>query len=129
MILLDTHIWLRWLLPPEPLPARLIAQIEQTDNVMISAISCWEATMLEQRGRISLPLQTEQWLQEATEGSQIDVLPITCDILHLAAILPQHHKDPADRFIIATALIHNLKLMSLDGIFPTYEEIGNSLIN
>lgn len=129
MILLDTHIWLRWLLQSDPLPAKLIAQIEQADQVMISAISCWEATMLEQRGRISLPVQADQWLQEATIGSQIDVLPLTCDILYLTATLPQHHKDPADRFIIATALIHNLKLMSLDRIFPAYEEIRDLLIN
>ena len=47
MILLDTHIWLRWLLSSQPLPINLVEQIEQTETVMVSAISCWEVVMLE----------------------------------------------------------------------------------
>ena len=39
MILLDTHIWIRWLLPSQPLPINLVRQIEQTETVMVSAIS------------------------------------------------------------------------------------------
>ena len=78
--------------------------------------------------RIKLPLSVEQWLQEATTGSKINVLPITCGISCLAGTLPEHHKDPADRIIIATAFCHNLKLMSLDSIFPTYQEIAEQLI-
>ena len=60
MILLDTHIWLRWLLPP--LPIKLVEKIEQTDIVTVSAISCWEIVMLTQKQRIELPLPVEQWL-------------------------------------------------------------------
>jgi PIN domain nuclease of toxin-antitoxin system len=128
MILLDTHIWIRWLLPSQPLPINLVEQIEQTKTVMVSAISCWEVVMLEKKQRIKLPLPVEQWLQEATIGSLVSVLPITCDISCLAGTLPEHHKDPADRIIIATALCHNLKLMSLDSIFPTYQELAEQLI-
>lgn len=55
MILLDTHIWLRWLLPTEPLPIKLLTYIEQAETVSISTMSCWEAVMLAQRQRIELP--------------------------------------------------------------------------
>jgi PIN domain nuclease of toxin-antitoxin system len=128
MILLDTHIWLRWLLATEPLPIRLVEQIEQAETATVSAISCWEVVMLVQKQRIELPLPVEQWLEEATTGSGVDVLPITCDISRLAGTLPKHHKDPADRIIIATALCHNLKLMSLDSVFPAYQELAERLI-
>jgi PIN domain nuclease of toxin-antitoxin system len=128
MILLDTHIWLRWLLSTEPLPIKLVEQIEQTETVTIFAISCWEVVMLVQKQRIELPLPVEQWLKDATTNSFVSVLPITCDISRLAGTLPEHHKDPADRIIIATALCHNLKLMSLDSIFPAYQEIAERLI-
>jgi len=128
MILLDTHIWIRWLLPSQPLPTSLVRQIEQTETIMVSAISCWEVVMLEKQQRIKLPLPIKQWLQEATTGSEINVLPITCDISCLAGTLPEHHKYPADRIIIATALCHNLKLMSLDSIFPNYQELIGKLI-
>jgi len=74
MILLDTHIWLRWLLSTQPLPIRLVEQIEQTKLATVSAISCWEVVMLEQKQRIELPLPIEQWLEEATTGSGVKVL-------------------------------------------------------
>ena len=66
MILLDTHIWLRWLLPTNPLPNSLVLQIEKANTIFISSMSCWEVVMLEQRQRIELPLPTEEWLKEAT---------------------------------------------------------------
>jgi len=128
MILLDTHIWIRWLMPTEPLPRRMVEQIEQAETTTISAISCWEVIMLEQKQRIELPLPVEEWLKEATTGSKVNILPITCDISRLAGTLPQHHKDPADRIIIATAICHKLKLMSLDSVFPAYQELDKQLI-
>ncbi len=91
MILLDTHIWLRWLLPTNPLPVSLISKIEKANTIFISLMSCWEVVMLEQRQRIELPLPTKEWLKEATTGSSIEILPITCDISYLAGTLPEHH--------------------------------------
>jgi len=128
MILLDTHIWLRWLLPSQTLPIKLIGQIELAETVSVSAISCWEVVMLVEKQRIKLALPVEQWLKEASIGSGVDVLPITCNISCLAGMLPKHHKDPADHIIIATALYHNLKLMSLDKVFPIYSELAGRLI-
>lgn len=126
-MLLDTHIWLRWLLPTEPLSPKLTEKIQQADSIYISAISCWEAVMLNQKARIELPIPVKQWLQEATTGSGIEVIPLSCEISQLAAILPGHHKDPADRIIIATCITHKL-LMSLDTIFPHYQELKGKLV-
>jgi len=128
MILIDTHIWLRWLLPTDPLPNSLVLQIEQANKIWVSSMSCWEVTMLEQRQRIELPLPTNDWLKEATIGSNIEILPVSCDISYLAGTLPEHHKDPVDRIIIATAVCHDLKLISLDSIFPLYQVLENRLI-
>jgi PIN domain nuclease of toxin-antitoxin system len=49
--------------------------------------------------------------------------------LTLAAVeLPEHHRDPQDRLIIATALINDAKLMSADQKFLKYQEIVNNLL-
>ena len=128
MILLDTHIWLRWLLPTAPLSIKLVEKIEHADAVFISAISCWEMVMLAQKQRIVLDQPIEQWLTEASTGSGVEVLPLTCQISRVAATLPEHHKDPADRLIIATALCHDLKLISLDRMFSAYPELTERLI-
>jgi PIN domain nuclease of toxin-antitoxin system len=45
-----------------------------------------------------------------------------------AGLLPYHHKDPADRFIIATAIHHDMKIVSFDGVFPSYNELNDRLI-
>lgn len=52
MILMDTHIWIRWLLPNDPLPKTLIDLIETTDSLAVSSISCWEVVLLEKFHRM-----------------------------------------------------------------------------
>jgi PIN domain nuclease of toxin-antitoxin system len=128
MILIDTHIWIRWLLPNDPLPLSLIDLIETTDSLAVSSISCWEIVMLERFNRIELPLPVDEWLQEALNGSEVNALPINENIAMLAGQLSYHHKDPADRFIIATAIINKIKLISLDSSFKLYQELKDYLI-
>jgi PIN domain nuclease of toxin-antitoxin system len=128
MILIDTHIWIRWLLPNDPLPLSLIDLIETTDSLAVSSISCWEIVMLERFNRIELPLPVDEWLQEALNGSEVNALPINENIAMLAGQLPYHHKNPADRLIISTAIINNIKLISLDSSFRLYQELNDYLI-
>ena len=51
MILLDTHIWVRWLISGD-LKAEIVALIENAAEVAVSSISCWEVAYLAKRGRI-----------------------------------------------------------------------------
>jgi PIN domain nuclease of toxin-antitoxin system len=85
--------------------------------------------MLSQRRRIDLPLEPATWIAKALEPTGITAIPISCEIAHKAAQLPQHHKDPADRLIIATALVHEADLASLDSQFPHYQEIVPRLLS
>jgi len=128
MILMDTHIWLRWLLPNDPLPKNVIDLIETTDSLAVSSISCWEIVLLEKFHRIELPLAVDEWLKEALSGSQVTAVPINETIASLAGRLPYHHKDPADRFIIATSILNNVRLISLDGYFSSYIELNDLLV-
>lgn len=128
MILMDTHIWLRWLLPDDPLPKNIIKLIETCEYLAVSSISCWEVVLLEKNCRIELPLPVDEWLKEALIGSSVTPLPVTATIASRAGLLPYHHKDPADRFIIATAIHHESKLISFDGFFPSYVELNDLLI-
>jgi PIN domain nuclease of toxin-antitoxin system len=128
MILMDTHIWLRWLLPDDPLPQNVIKEIETTEYLAVSSISCWEVVLLEKLRRIELPLSVDEWLKEALNESAVTALPVTATIASLAGLLPYHHKDPADRFIIATAIHHDMKLISFDGYFQSYIELNDLLI-
>lgn len=129
MILLDTHIWIRWILNDNPLPQTIIDIIESSDSELtVSAISTWELVLLEKRKRIELPLPVDEWLDEALLESGVQSLPISSEIAFLAGSLPEHHKDPADRIIIATSIVNDTQLISFDTAFPLYPELEDRLI-
>lgn len=124
MILLDTHIWVRWIEPgTDPLPAVFSRMIDNSDQVAVSAISCWEVTYLAKRNRLMLPLPVNEWLQAALDESGVISLPLTSQMASRAANLANIHRDPADRFIIATSLETGATLLTLDGVFKNYPEL------
>jgi len=129
MIILDTHIWLWWINQDnERLGTNRVAAIQSADIVAISAISCFEVAWLDLHGRIELPCTRQAWFEKALEGSGIALLPITPAIATAAVELPEHHRDPQDRLIIATALINDATLMSADRKFFQYDEIVKKLM-
>lgn len=130
MIMLDTHIWHWWVnqIPGKLSPAT-IALIEESVGVSVSAISCFEMAWLVRHGRIDLGMTFNEWLQQIEEARIIQFLPVTPWIGAFAVALPEHHKDPQDRLIIATALHFNARLLSFDADFPRYEELAGLLIS
>lgn len=130
MLVLDTHIWIWWInQTPQRLPLEIIKLIEQTDLVAISAISCFEVTWLYNHGRIHLEIPVQEWIYQATDGAQIITLPVSCAVASLAATLPEHHKDPQDRIIIASSINHEARIVSADSKFGEYQEIKKYLIS
>ncbi|NET59712.1 MAG: type II toxin-antitoxin system VapC family toxin [Symploca sp. SIO2E6] len=129
VILLDTHIWI-WFITQEfeRFPAHWRGIIETSEVVGISPVSCYEVALAQQRGRLQLPCTTKRWLQEALEPSGITLFPITAQIADQAVNLSPVHKDPFDRLIIATALVYQAKLASIDGLFSQYSELDTYLM-
>lgn len=126
MILLDTHIWVRWLIS-DKMNSELIDLIEDSEQVCISSISCWEVVYLAKRGRIELEIPADKWIDIGLSETQITCLPIDQKIAVLSANLPDHHRDPADRIIIATAITHGAQLISFDKQFLEYDELEGLL--
>jgi PIN domain nuclease of toxin-antitoxin system len=123
MILLDTHTLL-WMDRDDDALGRqsraLIEQAWKTDTVAVSAISFWEVALLEQHGRIVLPMAMEIW---RTDLLQAGVREIALDgrIALLATTLENLPRDPADRFITATALHHDALLITADNKILAWE--------
>lgn len=128
-LLLDTHVWLRWLLPSaERLPERALKLIDTAQSLAVSSVSCWEVAYLARRGRIAMDMPLVDWLGEALAGSGVSSLPVTTDIAARAALLGDVHRDPADRFIIATAIEADHQLLTLDAVIPGYPELQGRLV-
>lgn len=108
MILLDTHIWHWWINQiPGKLSTELVDLIENADEVVVSTISCFEMAWLVRHGRIELDLGLDEWFAEVEASQAVRYLPVTAEIARRAVDLPEHHRDPQDRIIIATALQEN----------------------
>lgn len=116
MILLDTQalVWMDDDSPKLGPQARArIAQSYRERVVAVSAISFWECAMLSDRARITLPGPVDGWRLELLANGLLE-LPIDGPIAIRAAQLDALHKDPADRFIAATALRHDATLITAD---------------
>ena len=89
MILLDTHIWVRWIINGnQDLSEKIVQAMTLDTHLAVSAISCMEVSLLEKRGKLKLPLTLKDWLKEALENSGVESLPVTCDIMHKAVHFP-----------------------------------------
>ena len=117
-VILDTHIWVWWLLPDSPLPDRerkALDRIATDQGILLPAICQWEAQMLHSKKRIQLPVPFPTWLRRATAADMLTVLPLNADaVIALNDIPAGFHGDPADRMIVATARAHNLPLATHD---------------
>jgi PIN domain nuclease of toxin-antitoxin system len=128
VIVLDTHIWF-WLVTQDwnKFPTKWRDEIETAEQVGISPISCYEIVLAQERGRLELPCAAEDWFRDALEPMDIVLLPLNAAVACKAVSLSTVHKDPFDRLIIATALVYDGRLASVDSLFPLYPEIRDRL--
>ena len=114
-LLLDTHIWLWGLLDPDRLgdSARRALQSRGIE-LRLSPISVWEALLLAERGRVVLDSDPHRWLRKAMSASPIAEAPLSIDVALASRTVDIEHQDPADRFIVATAKVYDLTLVTAD---------------
>jgi PIN domain nuclease of toxin-antitoxin system len=92
---------------------RVLEEMRSPNNrIWLSPISTWEALTLNARGRIRLPADFGAWVAQAT--AHFVEAPLTHEIAVAARRLPWNHKDPADRFLAATAQLLRLTLVIAD---------------
>lgn len=131
MILLDTHVLIWWVngdlsrLSKAALAAiNLHNQSNQKQQLLVSAISCWEVAMLLKRGRLSLSMDSEKWFNLIFAIPAIKFLPLQSRVAINATQLPEpFHADPADRFLVAQARQLNLPLVSADARIRQYAHV------
>ncbi len=111
-LLLDTHIWL-WLFgKPERIGVRLMRELKSGEHqVWLSPVSLWEALLLLRKGRIKIQGDLAAWIHETT--GRFHQAPLTHEIV-LASYDLALHPDPADRFLVATAKVLKLTLVTAD---------------
>jgi PIN domain nuclease of toxin-antitoxin system len=120
VIILDTCAIL-WLAEGSSrLSSGTVSIIDREAVVAVSSISAFEIALKYRNGKLSLPMPPEEWWARFITHHRVDVLDLTPELVMGATRLPHIHKDPADRFIIATALAHNSPVVSADRRFTEY---------
>jgi PIN domain nuclease of toxin-antitoxin system len=117
IVLLDAHALLWWANDDPTLsePARRTIT-DPANAVLVSAATIWEIEVKRVAGRLDAP----QHILEAAEQTGFDVVPLTGADAVAAANLPQHHRDPFDRLLIAQALRLDAIVISRDRAFAAY---------
>jgi len=119
-LLLDTCalLWLGG--DPERLSASARRRISIVPSLYASPVSIWEIALKHRLGKLELSLPPEEWFGVLQKAYGFTLLPLDEEVMLTAAQLPLHHRDPADRFIIATAQIHLLEVVTADSRFAQY---------
>jgi PIN domain nuclease of toxin-antitoxin system len=126
-LLLDTHIWLWSLQSPHRLGRRVQRELEDPLNeIWLSPISTWEALMLYSKQRVVLPPSISSWVSRATAPFREASLSHEIALLSREMQIP--HQDAADRFLVATAKVLDLTLVTADQTLLGLSEI-NTLAN
>jgi PIN domain nuclease of toxin-antitoxin system len=125
VILLDTHVVLLIAQVPDLLSSEAEHAIRverQRDGVGISDKTFWELAMMISYGRVRVKTSLLHFLRAVEEN--FTIFPVTAEIANRAVSLSDRYpRDPADRIIGATALVHGLKLVTKDELIGASGEV------
>ena len=127
MILLDTQslIWLTG--DKKKLSLKALRYIEKSiskKEIFVSSFSIWEISLLVKKGRLKLTTDIASWIEQIEDLNILQFIPIDNEIAIKSVFLPgSFHQDPADRIIIATALVYGASIITSDRRILKYPHV------
>lgn len=124
-LLLDTCAMIWCVSDPDKLSAQARDALQDSDShVHVSAISCAEIACLADSGRISVAPHWRTWFDNALADNGWPVFDIDLEVVAEAFSLPgEFHRDPADRFITATARLNRMVVITADRKILDYPHV------
>ena len=114
-LLLDTHIWIWNHMTPEKLTSEVARELTRAENErFLSPVSIWEMAVLLQKRRIHLQQDFGEWFKMSVEDLELIEAPLHWEVAHELRFTLLSHRDPADRFLVATAKVYDLTLVTAD---------------
>ncbi len=120
-LLLDTHAFLWWITDSPDLSARAREVIESPENIIhVSAVCAWEVAIKARIGKISLQATPERLIPEMITLHRFT--PLSIQMIHALRVfaLPDYHRDPFDRLLVAQAQVEDLAIISRDPLLRPY---------
>ena len=117
-LLIDTHLLLWWLSGGTKLPRRAWGLMADASNqVFFSASSIWEVSIKAALGKIEADPNE---MLVALQSGGFDELPVTARHASAVMRLPDHHRDPFDRMLVAQSMVESLALLTDDRVLSQY---------
>ena len=114
-LLLDTHIWIWSVLEPKRLSQLVKRELTSSANQLwLSSVSIWELLLLHRKRRIELNEDVITWVGKTLGMLRLNEAPLTIEVAIETAAVKLSHGDPADRFLVASAKVFGLTLITSD---------------
>jgi len=118
-LLLDTHTFIWWDREPERIPSETLELMQQAE-LLLSLVSLWEIQIKTQIGRLRLNMPLSE-MAKHHQVNGVTLLPMMLPHILELEQLPQHHRDPFDRLIIAQSRIESITIVTRDSAFQKYD--------
>lgn len=120
-LLLDTHVFLWLNLEPEKCTLKVLELCQQPETILLlSMTSLWEIQIKHQLGKLPLNVALRTLIETSQTEYGLQFLSITSEHIYGLESLPNHHRDPFDRLLIAQAKAEALPLVSADQQIARY---------
>jgi len=120
-LLLDSHTLIWSVEQPAKLGPRAVSALQDPGNdLLLGAGTIWEIAIKVGLKKLTLSLPFRAWIDKAIADLGLSILPITVEYADVQATLPNHHKDPFDRLLVAQAHVEGVPLVSSDAILDSY---------
>ncbi len=121
-LLLDTQCWLWMQVNPDRFDERMTELlVDPANSLALSAASSWEIAIKYALGKLPLPAPPTRYVPDRLRNAGVDPLPVSHAHALAVAELPDHHRDPFDRLLVAQARMEGLTLVTADRMLGRYD--------
>src|ERR1700719_3876225 len=114
-LLVDTHIWIWNHLEPWKISSEVNGILAASENELwLSPVSIWELVVLIERKRVELDKDLHDWVEQSKRELMLREVPLTWEVASELRFTILAQRDPADRFLVATARIYDFTLVTAD---------------
>ncbi|HZL37101.1 MAG TPA: type II toxin-antitoxin system VapC family toxin [Tepidisphaeraceae bacterium] len=120
-LLLDSNVFVFVVQQPDRIPARAHAAIIDPANTrLLSVVTPWELQIKASLQKFKFDKPLVDIVHRELETRTLELLPITLEHIDVLSRLPNHHRDPFDRLLIAQAIHEGLTLITSDKTIAQY---------
>ena len=121
-VLLDTHTVLWLSLDPAAVDPEVLGLLASpATDMLLSAVVPWEVAITYAAAKLPLPEHPRAWVARLARGFGTVPLPVLVEHVVGVADLPDHHRDPFDRLLIAQARAEGVPIVTADEAFTRYD--------